>query len=305
MAWFVFWMITLGNSEQGASEATDWMKPAGWTGNFWGPEATRARLAGELPAAPTTPAMTRWRGWGERVLRDGDIVFRMGDARTMRGLFPLSHFIARSTGSRFSHAGVVAVEDGTAVVYDCSSAGVQRQPFEVWMLNCVGAMGVKRLKPAYRERIPGVLGYCRGKFEEQVPFDYEFQPDDAALYCLELTEKAFRSQGIALSEPVKIGDWAHLNEYPLTALTILYVTTWELKRPITLELPVYIPGNEQCGMWRSPFLDTVFGLEPKSDRSVATATSNALSLRGDLEMTLIVVGEARRTYRTLPLRWLH
>ena len=129
-------------------------------------------------------------------------------------------FIARATGSPFSHTGIVAIEDGSPVVYDCSSDGIQRQPFEVWMLDCVGAIGVKRLKPEQRRHIPGVIGYCRKVFEQQVPFDFEFRLDDAALYCLELTEKAFRSQGLALSEPVRIGDWEHLTNYPLTALAI-------------------------------------------------------------------------------------
>ena len=50
--------------------------------------------------------------------------------------------------------------------------GVQRQPFEVWMLDSLGALGVKRLKPEHRERIAGVIGYCRSAFERQVPFDY-------------------------------------------------------------------------------------------------------------------------------------
>ena len=140
-------MIALWNYEQGAAEATDWMKPSGWTGNFWGPAATRARLTGQLPPLPTNEAMTRCGCWGRSVLRDGDIIFRLGDARALRGMFPLSRFIAKATGSPFSHTGIVAVEDGSPVVYDCSSAGVQRQPFEVWMLDCVGALGVKRLKP--------------------------------------------------------------------------------------------------------------------------------------------------------------
>ena len=112
MAWFCFWMIALYNSEQGAGEATDWMKPAAWTGNYWGPDATRARLAGQLPPLPTNAVMTRWGPWGRQVLREGDIVFRLGDARIARGMFPLSRFIARSTGSPFSHTGIVAVEDG-------------------------------------------------------------------------------------------------------------------------------------------------------------------------------------------------
>ena len=43
MGWFCLWMIALWNSEQGAMEATDSMKPAASRGNFWGPAATRAR----------------------------------------------------------------------------------------------------------------------------------------------------------------------------------------------------------------------------------------------------------------------
>ena len=154
------------------------------------------------------------------MLRHGDIVFRLGDARVVRGMVPLSRFIARATGSPFSHTGVVAIEDGSPVVYDCSSAGVQRQPFEVWMLDSLGALGVKRLKPEHRERIAGVIDYCRAAFERQVPFDNGFRMEDDSLYCVELTEKAFRSQGLALSEPVRIGDWEYLASFPLTALLI-------------------------------------------------------------------------------------
>ena len=53
-----------------------------------------------------------------------------------------------------------------------------------------------------------------------MPFDFEFRIDDAALYCVEMTEKAFRSQGLTLSEPVRIGDWENLADYTLTALAI-------------------------------------------------------------------------------------
>ena len=65
-----------------------------------------------------------------------------------------------------------------------------------------------------------MLGFCRAAFERQVPFDYGFRMDDNEFYCLELTEKAFRSQGLALSEPVRIGDWEYLSNFPLTALGI-------------------------------------------------------------------------------------
>jgi hypothetical protein len=304
MAWLLLWIIALRDSERRATEATDWMKPAQWTGNYWGPTATRARSAGQLPPLPTTPAMTRWRRWGRSVLRDGDIVFRLGDARTLGGFFPLSRYIAEATGSPFSHAGVVAIEDGAPVVYDCASAGVQRQPFEVWMLDCVGAMGVKRLRPEHRRHIVGAIDYCREMFERQVPFDFEFHPDDAALYCLELTEKAFRSQGLALSQPVRIGDWEYLTRYPRATLAFLYGSSLALERPFTLDRPVYIPGNESQGIWGSPALETVVGPEPKGDRAAALIKVNGFGVRGDLEMAVFVAFEMRRSFQELPLRWI-
>jgi hypothetical protein len=305
MAWFCVWMIAIWNAEQGAREATDGMAPAGWTGNFWGPDAARARLAGQLPALPTNDLMARSARWGRSVLQDGDILFRLGDARIARGLFPLSLFISRASGSPFSHTGIVALEDGAPVVYDCTSAGVRRQPFEVWMLDSVGAWGVKRLKPEHRRRIPGVLGYCRDKFAQQVPFDYSFHLDDTALYCLELTEKAFRLQGLALSQPVRIGDWERLTSYPLTTFAILYGTGLVLERPITLDQPVYLPGNERHGMWASPLLEMVFfAPEPKRDGTAAPGRAEGRGVPGDLEMIVFVAGELRRSYAELPLRWL-
>jgi hypothetical protein len=302
MVWFSFWIITLWNSEHGAGEATDWMKPAAWTGNYWGPEATRARLAGQLPPLPTNAVMTQWGQWGRRVLRDGDIVFRLGDARVARGIFPLSQFIAGASASPFSHTGIIAFENGAPVVYDCSSAGVRRQPFEVWMLDCVGPMGARRLKPEHRGRIPGVIDYCRRMFEQQVPFDYGFRPDDTALYCVELTEKAFRSQGLALSQPVRIGDWEHLTDYPLTTFAFLQATGLLLDRPIDLEQPVYLPGNDRQGLWASPLMETVYGPEPKGKRKAEPVKPEGFSLRGDLELAVFTAIELRRSYAQLPQR---
>ncbi len=304
MAWFFCWMIALSASERGAAEATDQMTPPGWTGNPWGPAATRARLTGGLPKISMTPQMNQWGQWGRKVLRDGDIVFRLGDARTMLGWFPLSYLIAQATASPFSHTGIIAIEDGAVLVYDCSSSGIQRQPFAVWMLDCVGPLGVKRLKVEHRGRISGVLEFCRTVFERQVPFDYEFRMDDTKLYCLELTEKAFRSQGLALSEPVRIGDWEKLVNYPLTVCAFLGCSGMTLDQPITLDQPVYLPGNERNGMWASPILETVYSSGSKSSAKLGADQPDALNLRGDLSLTLFVVAELRRSYSELPVRWI-
>jgi hypothetical protein len=301
LAWFCCWLLALATSERAAEDATDWMKPPAWSGNFWGPAASRDRSAGRLPPLPMNPGMARWSRWGRRVLREGDIVFRLGDARVMRGVLRLSWFIARATGSPFSHTGIVAIEDGSPVVYDSSTEGVRRMPFEAWMLECVGPLGVKRLKPEYRRRIPGVIGYCREAFEREIPFDSEFRLDDAALYCLEMTEKAYRSQGLILSEPVRIGDWEHLTRFPLTAFAMPRATRL-VGRPITLEQPVYVPGNVHQGVWASPLLEAVFGPEPKWDPGAAPGPPSSLSLRGDLELAIFAAVELRRSYAELPVR---
>jgi Permuted papain-like amidase enzyme, YaeF/YiiX, C92 family len=280
------------------------MKPINWSGNYWGPAATRARLTGELPPLAMTPTMTGWSAWGRKTLREGDIVFRLGDARIMRGSFPLSLFIAGASGSPFSHTGIVAIEDGAPVVYDCALEGIQRQTFEVWMLECVGQIGVKRLKAGQQHRVPGVIEYCRKVYEQQVPFDSEFRMDDAALYCVEMTEKAFRSQGLALSEPVRIGDWENLADYTLTALAIPRLSGLFVECPITLEQPVYLPGNERHGVWASPLLETVFGPELLLDRAVALSHVRSLRVQGDMEMVAFVAAELRRSYSEIPVRWM-
>ena len=86
-----------------------------------GPGRDPSPVGRNLPPLPSNPGMARWQEWGRDVLRQGDIVFRLGDARVLRGMVPLSRFIARATGSPFSHTGIVAIEDGSPVVYDCSS----------------------------------------------------------------------------------------------------------------------------------------------------------------------------------------
>jgi hypothetical protein len=220
----------------------------------------------------------------------------------MRGILPLSRFISGATGSPFSHTGVVAIDGGSPVVYDCSSDGVQCQPFEIWMLDCIGSLGVKRLKPEHRRHIPGVMRYCRTVFEQQVPFDAAFAPDDSALYCLELTEKAFRSQGLVLSQPIQIGDWEHLNQYPLIALAIPPLSKLALGRPITLEQPTFVPGNEHHGVWASPLLETVMGPGLMWDVKLARLQTGRFSLQGDIGIAIFAAHVLYRSYSELPIR---
>src|SRR2546430_981537 len=151
------WVLTLLLNPPQEAEMSERLAPPGWQGNYWGPEATKARHEGRMPPIVVTPHMARWDRWGRGMLRNGDIVFRRGDARIGRGYFPISRFLANASNSPFSHTGIVSIEEEGPVVYDTTRYGVARQPFCVWVLDNVGWFGVKRLRPELRGAIPKVL----------------------------------------------------------------------------------------------------------------------------------------------------
>jgi Permuted papain-like amidase enzyme, YaeF/YiiX, C92 family len=251
------WVLTLLLHPPREAEMSERMAPPGWQGNFWGPEATKARHEGRMPPIVATSHMARWDQWGRKVLRDGDIVFRLGDARLGHGYFPISRFLASASNSKFSHTGVVAIEEEGPVVYDTTRTGVARQPFCVWILDNIGSIGVKRLRPEYREAIPRVLAYTRKVFNEQVPFDYDLEPDDQKLYCVEMTEKSFRAAGIELSQPIHLGDMERASEFPLQMFGLRFASKYISEHPVTFDSLVYFPGNERHGIWSARQLMTV------------------------------------------------
>lgn len=254
-------------------ELTDRLFSPGWRGNPWGPAAARAREDGDLPPIVDTPQMGRWDRWGRQALKDGDILFRLGDARIAMGYYRFSRFIAKASGSRYSHTGIVAIEDGEPVVYDTTKSGPRRQPLKVWVLDNAGPMGVKRLKPEFRDRIPEVLSFCRRVYQAQVPFDYELGLDDSAYYCCELTEKAFRAANLALSEPIRLGDMERAHEFPVQILSLQYVSSWLNKHPVSLEQRAFFPGNERHGIWSSNKLETVYD-PPESGFAARSASED-------------------------------
>jgi hypothetical protein len=251
------WVLAILLNPPQEAEMSERMAPPGWQGNFWGPEATKARHEGTIPPIVATQHMAQWDRWGRKVLREGDIVFRLGDARVMRGYFPMSRFLARASNSNFSHSGIVAIEEEGPVVYDTTRTSVQRQPFCVWILDNIGSIGVKRLRPEYQKAIPKVVAFCRKVFKDQVPFDFQLSEDDSALYCIEMTEKAFRSANIELSQPIRLGDMERASEFPLQMFGIRFASKYALDRPLSFDQRVFFPGNENHGIWSAKQLMTV------------------------------------------------
>lgn len=248
-----FWMMLhfLVAQRHDPLEATDRLVPMTWQGNPWGPEANAARESGELPSIAKTPAMLAWDSWGRRKLKDGDILFRRGDARLVFGYFPMSRFIANVSASPFSHTGIVSFESGEPYVYDVTKAGIRKQPLCVWVLDNAGPFGVKRPRPAKQSLVPAAIAYCKDVYDRQVPFDYELGLDDSAFYCIELTEKAYRAAGMKLSDPIRLGDMDRAPEFPICMFMFTQLT------PLKLEQQVFFPGNERDGIWSCKDLEVV------------------------------------------------
>jgi hypothetical protein len=66
-----------------------------------------------------------------------------------------------------------------------------------------------------------------------------------------MTEKAFRSSGLTLSEPVLLGNMEHAPEFPICMFAFAYLSPWKLDQP------VFFPGNDRHGIWSSPLLETI------------------------------------------------
>ncbi len=250
--WTVVWFVTTFFGGHEGFEPTDRLTPRTFQGNPWGPVAYEARRTGELPPLVQTPGMKQWQDWGKATLHDGDILFRRGDARLLMGYFPFSKFLANVTNSRFSHTGQVGIEDGEPFVYDMTYSGVRRQPLAVWMLDNKGAFAVKRVRADHVPSATKALEYCRDVYRRQVPFDFELSIDDRAFYCVELTEKCYRSTGTPLSDPVLIGDMERAAEFPIC----MYM--FSVLSPLKPDQLVFLPGNERHGIWSSPLLETVY-----------------------------------------------
>jgi hypothetical protein len=225
--------------------------------NPWSPTALAARDRGELKMLFYTPQMAAWQAWAREHLQDGDILFRFGVSYTLKD--KVNDCVQTGlSDSRFNHNAIVVHRGEEVWLYDAEPApeGIRKIPFEVWMLETrPDSMTVKRLRPEYRHTIPQALAYCEAAWQRQPPFDDALRLDDERLYCTEMIEKAFRSAGLALSEPVQSRCFPNYNTLRFRFIGVLT----ELLTEIRLDEPIFALGNLSFGTYSSPYLETVYG----------------------------------------------
>jgi len=174
----------------------------------------------------------------------------MGESRIVMGLIDFSAFSSDIAASRFSHVGVIAMEDGKAYVYDTVSGGPRRKELG-WYLGRgkVQRVAIKRPRPEFAQHGAEAVNFCRWVFDERIPFDERFRLDDDRYYCAELVDMAYRRNGLPLCQPIAIDELPKFDEF--SPQTVWMVKTFT---SITPDQKVILPGNESQGIWSSPAL---------------------------------------------------
>jgi hypothetical protein len=126
-------------------------------------------------------------GWLGYHPREGDLIFQSLPRSD------LVEAIEGSTGSPFSHCGIVARDHGRWVVIEAIGP-VKETPLFSWIRRGRGAFfEVFRLRPECQLRVPAMVAAARG-FQGR-PYDIHYELDDEKIYCSELIWKAYRQAG--------------------------------------------------------------------------------------------------------------
>jgi hypothetical protein len=136
-------------------------------------------------------------------LQDGDLVFH-------RSRSAQSAAVAAATRSKYTHMGVVLVEDGKPMVLEAVQP-TKLTPFSMWVARGErGKVVVKRLKnatdiltPQVRKRMHEMGRAWLGR-----PYDLLFQWDDDRVYCSELVYKLLdRAAGVQVGKVQKASEF--------------------------------------------------------------------------------------------------
>ncbi len=136
-------------------------------------------------------------------LRDGDIIFQTSRSNQ-------SAAIQRVSRSRYSHMGIIFLQDGKPYVYEAVGT-VRYTPLEKWVSRGEGGhYVVKRLREADRLLTADAVAKLRQaarKFGGK-PYDLTFEWSDDRIYCSELVWKIYeRGLGIRIGRLQKLRDF--------------------------------------------------------------------------------------------------
>lgn len=152
--------------------------------------------------------------------------------------------IEGSTGSPYSHCGVVVKKEGKIYVLEAMVPRVKETPFEEWIKRGQGKFDAYRLRAEHRAHIPDWILGMRTRLG--IRYDYRYRMSDEAIYCSELPYDAWKElTGQEMGQVVKLGDlkWQKYREVILAVeggakvpLDRLMITPRDLAAAPQLEL---------------------------------------------------------------------
>lgn len=142
----------------------------------------------------------------ELILQTGDIIFQSSRSGQ-------SYAIQLATGSKYSHVGMIFIEDGEVMVYEAVQP-VKLTPFEEFIKHGDGRhYVVKRLKDAEERLIDEVMTHMAELADSHLGKNYDiyFNWGDDRMYCSEVVWKIYNEV-----LDVEIGERKPLKDYDLS-----------------------------------------------------------------------------------------
>jgi hypothetical protein len=121
-------------------------------------------------------------------LKDGDIIFQTSQS-------PQCEAVRIATNSKFSHCGIIYIDNGKKYVYEAVQP-VKTTPLEEWIRHGEGnSYVVKRLKNASQVLTPATLQKMKhyGSQFKNKDYDLYFEWSDNKIYCSELVWKLYKN----------------------------------------------------------------------------------------------------------------
>jgi hypothetical protein len=175
--------------------------------------------------------------------REGDIIFQTS-------LSSQSAAIQAATNSRYSHVGIVYLQEGAPYVYEAIGP-VTFTPLDAWIARGDEShFVVKRLKDADRVLTAEALEKMKavGKRFEGKPYDLVFQWTDEKIYCSELVWKIYKG---ALG--IEVGSLQNMRDFDLTDRRVKLKVEERYGDDVPLDETVISPAS----IFQSPLLTTV------------------------------------------------
>lgn len=152
----------------------------------------------------------------ERLLKDGDIIFRRGTDAVSRAI------LTSDTGGNYSHVGLIVMQHQHAFVLHAIPAEISGEGDKVkieplaMFTSSSRSLAVSVLRPRHNAQVSGKRAVNYALSRIGTPFDFSFDSnDDSSLYCTELVWRAYEAAG------VQIVDAAKLISVPLLASNIV------------------------------------------------------------------------------------